>query len=202
MIQSGTIPFTAQEIALIEQLKKWSLDEIEKLHIAAYLLNNHMPDLVLAGGMFTSMYHYETPKDIDLFVLNENKKLWDIMVHSLIKQSSSYLIRERDRGAMNNYFKDNDNILATALNSNTKLQVILTKYKTRKELIDHFDYKHCCVSLYPIVTIAQPPTQIVEPKLYITPSTFNAIRGKNLIVNGNNTPAQWRRDKFVARGFA
>lgn len=90
-------------------------------------------------------------------------------------------------------YMHNPNIVDVINNHRTQAQYILTKYKTREELLDHFDYKHCKVSYVP-----------GEDKLYINRETYDCIWKKILKVN-NEQPAQqnqvYRRNNFLNKGW-
>jgi hypothetical protein len=87
---------------------------------------------------------------------------------------------------------DNDKIQQTVMFKDSKMQYITTKYKTREELVQHFDFKHCCVSY-----------DIVADKLFITRETYDLIKSKTLVPNaGGRVPAPWRYEKFLERGWS
>jgi hypothetical protein len=85
---------------------------------------------------------------------------------------------------------NNDQIEQTIFFKHSKFQYITTKYKTREELINHFDFRHCCVS-YDFAT----------DKLYITREVYDLIKSKRLVQNGIRRPALWRYEKFHHRGW-
>jgi hypothetical protein len=90
-------------------------------------------------------------------------------------------------------YMHNTNILDVINNTKTQAQYILTKYQTREELLNHFDYKHCKVSYVP-----------EEDKLYINRETFDCI--KNKILKWNNKqldqPNQiYRKNNFLNQGW-
>jgi hypothetical protein len=70
----------------------------------------------------------------------------------------------------------------------TKYQYIFTSYKTRRELLESFDYLHCCVSFE-------------DDKLHINRGIYDAVRDKKLVVNNKAYQRAARRGKFLARGF-
>ena len=78
-------------------------------------------------------------------------------------------------------------------NNVTKAQYILTTYKTREELLAHFDYKHCKVSYVP-----------ENDKLYINRETFDCIKTKTLKWNNKqlDNPRQiYRKNKLLNTGW-
>jgi hypothetical protein len=141
-------------------------------------------DCVIAGGCFASMFTDEAPKDFDVFILNKNTAVYEALTD--YPNGHEWKIRDKDAGQ----YLQNPRIFGTALDTHTKVQYILTDYTSRRELLDSFDFKHCTVSYVP-----------KEDKLYITPDAYNAIRRKELVVNGNNKPKVWREEKFTKRGW-
>jgi hypothetical protein len=126
--------------------------------------------IVIAGGCWTSLFHGETPHDIDVFILNDKKAKG--MLHTHIQQvkfknPSSEIIKE---GSSN--YMDNDSIEYTAFDTITKLQFITTKYPTRQKLVEHFDMVHCCVSYTPW-----------DDKLYISRDVYDTIMSKEIRSN-------------------
>ena len=142
-----------------------------------------LKELVLAGGCFTSWYHGESPKDHDMFILDwtDGKKNLGQWPEQRYKVSDvSYL----------NAINLNAKLVDVILDKQTNIQYILTKYKTREELINHFDVEHACVSYAPAID-----------KLYISPLTFDCIKNKKLRPHNGNKIASWREFKFKQKGF-
>lgn len=85
---------------------------------------------------------------------------------------------------------ENMNIPALTLSTPgyPKVQIILSKHKFRKELIDNFDFKHCCVNYY-------------EHKMRLSKDTFDAINNRMLIKNGTSVPSLARTSKFLHLGY-
>jgi hypothetical protein len=140
--------------------------------------------MVIAGGCFASMIIGEQVKDYDVFLLDDDHNT-KIMEYMETKWRDREDVRIGSSGYMNN-----DRIKKTMFFEQSKCQYILTNFKTREELIEHFDFKHCRVS-YDLMT----------EKLYITRETMDAIINKTLIPNTDKTPASWRYDKFYNRGW-
>jgi hypothetical protein len=135
---------------------------------------------ILAGGCFTSWYHQEVPNDFDLYVTDQSHK-------EIILACSTELGRFKvtDGGYMGN-----PSIERVILDTQTKIQYILVKYKTRKEIIDSFDAEHTAVSY-----------DHVNDKLYMSPSTYQCIKNKVLMNHNGNSIAPWRINKFKSRNF-
>lgn len=187
------------------------------------LWNGITQNVVIAGGFFTSALQNKPFKDIDIFILDNDVAVFNAFTHGfqnqnikekvkqdMMKARSSlddldFLDSERifdngeaqeppewSRSEMMAYMH-NPNIVDVINNHRTQAQYILTKYKTREELLDHFDYKHCKVSYVPS-----------EDKLYINRETYDCIWKKILKVN-NEQPAQqnqvYRRNNFLNKGW-
>ena len=90
----------------------------------------------------------------------------------------------------NSNYMDNTQIEQTVFFEDSRMQYITTKYKTREELVNHFDFKHCCVSY-----------DFTKDKLYITREVYDLIKSKKLVQNSDRIPAQWRFEKFQGRGW-
>jgi hypothetical protein len=156
-------------------------------------LNNHierslfdMKDVIVAGGCFASMINNEEIKDIDVFILdNENNRS---AIHDMINLAK--LSNNPNAKVGNNEYMANEKIEATITYYSTKIQFIVTRYKTREELINHFDFNHCCVSY-----------DYTSDKLFLSRKTFDAIKSKTLIPNSNRYPEKWRYEKFWKRGW-
>ena len=89
---------------------------------------------------------------------------------------------------------DDDGILPA------NMQVMFTDYTSRKELIENFDFVHCCVSM----GFDKDPTisKWIRPssKLYISRNTYDAIKGK-LLVDNKPGVESYREKKFLDRGY-
>lgn len=167
--------------------------------------------MVIAGGCFASLLNQEPINDIDIFLLDDdiNRDLAQGMAKSyevdqpvMIQTSGSSantisgyisLSPKKNNNHVrigNSNYMDNDKIERTIFFKDSRMQYITTKYKTREELINHFDFKHCCVS-YDIAT----------DKLYITREVYDLIKSKKLVQNSDRIPATWRFNKFQDRGW-
>jgi hypothetical protein len=174
----------------------------------------HREKLVIAGGCFASLINDDPIYDVDVFLLDDQYN------HGLAKgMAETYMSEEavtvpnvpvmssantvvghislNSRKHMsktvkigNSNYMENDKIEQTIFFKHSKMQYITTKYKTREELINHFDFKHCCVS-YDFAT----------DKLYITREVYDLIKNKRLLQNGIKRPAHWRFEKFYNRGW-
>lgn len=150
--------------------------DIMRLKEAASGAGLVFPEHIIAGGFFASIYWNEQPKDIDFFFLDRQKQSLMQNIDNIKEHNVEYL--------------KNPMVEKVLTINGTKNQFIYTKYRTRKELIDHFDMIHCCVSY-----------DSVENKLYISPAALESIRTKTIRPNGSKKIAQWRIDKMIQRGW-
>ena len=177
--------FSPQDLARIKDLKRRAHLLYQNMRASQdkffALFNDNR--FVLAGGCFTSWYHGESPKDHDVFILDwtGGKKNLGQWPEERYKVSDvSYL----------NAINLNSNLVDIILDKQTNVQYIVTKYKTREELINHFDVEHACVSYAPAID-----------KLYISPLTLDCIKNKKLRPHNGNRIASWREFKFKQKGF-
>jgi hypothetical protein len=141
--------------------------------------------MVIAGGCFASMIIGEEVKDYDVFLLDDdhNTKIMEYM-------ETKWRDREDVRICSDTGYMNNDRIKKTMFFEQSKCQYILTDFKTREELVDNFDFKHCRVS-YDLMT----------EKLFITRETMDAIIDKTLIRHTDKPIPHWRYAKFQDRGW-
>ena len=169
------------DLAKIEKMK-----EDSKKTLSILLGAPDLEHIVVAGGFFTSIYHAEAHNDIDVFILNDENTQYQIMAsinHIFFNSPNRFKITTGSYMNVNN-----KNIRGVRLDKITKIQYIFTAYNSREELIEHFDAEHCCVSYY-------------KDKLYTTNSAFECLKNKVLKPNKGNKIEQWRKDKFLSRGF-
>lgn len=176
--------------------------------------------VVIAGGCFASLLNREPVRDIDVFLLDDdyNRVLANGMAESYRSEEPVTVFSQPPRGILqgsvagsantiagsislapkksdrvrigNSNYMENNQIEQTIFFELSQMQYITTKYKTREELVKHFDFKHCCVS-YDFAT----------DKLYITREVYDLIKSKKLVQNSDRIPAAWRFDKFQERGW-
>lgn len=165
-------------------------------------------DVVFAGGMFASLFQEIEINDIDIFILNNNENVFSELKEKIFNGVFHY------KNMRNSSYKTNPNILSIAegiVSTNTlgmeayfpkrsaKIQIILTDYKSRKELLDHFDFVHCKGSSIfdPIIIPASHTTT-----LFLTKEIYSSIMGRNLIPNNFENINDRRIYKFIGRGFS
>lgn len=179
--------FNTSESATIYRLKNTIKHYWQASQVDGFLKVLPPDSIIIAGGCFTSLLHNENPKDIDIFVLDN---------YEAIKLAHNHIDSDDHTDSDPQYDKSaskiNENIVKVVnktLNA-VKYQWIFTRYKTRQELINHFDFVHTKVSYDPIAD-----------KLYLSPETYHAIMNKHLIKNRDNIIAVWRFDKFTKKGW-
>jgi len=171
--------FSYAEQMLIADVK----NSIRKHFIENVNVLFNMEKVVVAGGCFASMLNREPVNDYDVFILDDDSNRMTVESISVSPRSGDVIVGD------SNYMQ-NDKIEKTVFVKNSRIQYINTKYKTREELIKHFDFKHCCVSYDPL-----------NDKLFITREVYDLIKAKKLVHNSDKAPALWRYEKFHGRGW-
>jgi hypothetical protein len=179
--------FSPYEQALITTAKQ-KLKQKYWMYIPSELM--YSKHIVIAGGCWASLFHGDTPHDIDVFILDDMKAKQSVHKHIeeiKFKNPSSEIIKE---GSSN--YMDNDSIEYTAFDMISKLQFITTKYATRRELVAHFDMLHCCVSYTPW-----------DDKLHISRDVYDTIMKKEIRAQSGvmELVKPWRIEKMKERGW-
>jgi hypothetical protein len=150
--------------------------------------------LVIAGGCFASILNGENVNDYDVFLLDDegNRRIAQMIVDKFDTTDFSVEdINDRKVKIGNRDYMNNEEIEQTIFFTESRMQYITTKYKTREDLVQHFDFKHCCVSY-----------DLHNDRLFITRQVYDLIKSKTLLPNNiSKTPAQWRYEKFLGRGW-
>ena len=176
--------FSKEETDRLIEIKKWIKSATAQSQNVFHSLM-HNTSFVVAGGCFASLINEEPVHDIDFFILND-EYLKDIVKKIIDRSAGDDRVRVGNSDYMNN-----DQIENTIFFKDSKFQFITTKFKSREELVKHFDFKHCCVS-YSFST----------DTLHISRETYDLIKAKKLVPqNVNKLPAQWRYEKFLNRGW-
>ena len=179
------VAFNDGEVNEILTWKELSFNALTKnLELPAVFLKS----VVLAGGVYTSWHHMEKIKDIDVFILDDG---YDAAILNYLKSQVGKIFTSFNNAP--EYKRDNPYIndvynAETIINNASKYQFIFTKYKTREELISHFDYLHCTPNYH-------------NGNLFVRKDAYDAIRDKKLIVHNEKNQVEWRRTKFISRGF-
>lgn len=134
---------------------------------------------IIAGGVFTSIFHKEDINDVDIFLLNG----MDVNIVRSGSQAAFQSISSPE-------YASNTKVLDVLVYK--KWQIIKTSYPTRKALVEDFDFSHSCASYSPY-----------DDTLMLSPKAFRAMKNKILVKNPTTTrPLLSKRiEKFVKRGF-
>ena len=143
-------------------------------------------DIVIAGGFFADLIGFN---DIDVFILNNNAVLYDYLTYVGEVDALNTVWKVHRKG--NSYMNGNPHVLGVTTNKTTKFQYILTDHKSRKELLEDFDFVHCTTSYVP-----------ADDKLYITRQAYDCIVKKELRNNKKGDPAELPVQKFFYRGWS
>lgn len=180
--------FTYDEKADILNLKSLAATALKDFfgdYVKNSLAYNHA---LVAGGVFVSWLHNETPKDIDIFILDnfdakvEFRKF--LQREGYTPKDLDYLKRTTQGGKNVQEIWES---IAKHENGMT-YQFIFTRFKTREELLADFDFKHCTIAYH-------------KDHLYITKKAYNAAKKKHLVVNNKAGIQLWRVNKFKNKGF-
>jgi len=184
-----TQTFVPLEESHIMDLKRKVKQHCDTLDYTDQMFRGAIPKYIVAGGWFASVLNNEKPNDFDIFFLDcdmdttlaDKINIQHINIHKVkTRHKISYL--------------QNENVVAVVDHNifDVKYQFIFTKYKTREELVNHFDFLHTCVSY-----------DAAAEKLFISKPTYDAIMSKKLIPNSKarKDPAPWRWVKFIDRGW-
>jgi hypothetical protein len=159
-----------------------------KVRARNFFISDVLRNVILAGGCFSSWFHLEEPTDYDMFILNNDQRAIRLLEQLAERTPDAYKVSDEEY--LNNA-NNKGNITKVVLEKSTRVQYIVTKYKTREELISHFDCEHACVSYSPS-----------DDKLFISRSTYDCMKNKVLKSHNGNAIPEWRVSKFIdKRGF-
>ena len=174
----------------VNELLRWKDLSFAALYQTLELPISFHKSVILAGGVYTNWHHREGIKDIDVFILKDGH---EAAILSYLKSKIGSIFDPNAFKNASDYKRDNTNIEqvynAMSILPRVLYQFIFTKYKTREELISHFDFLHCTPNYY-------------NSNLYVRKDAFEAIRDKRLVVHNKDNQVEWRRHKFLThRGF-
>lgn len=179
-----------EDIKEIQKLKQTAQLVCEKFFFDTFkITQKRIPNVVLAGGCFSSWLSDEVAKDFDIFLLDTMDPSTCQSINNMIddlKVTDPDMVRDTPQ----EYIKQFQEKLYRVTTMDKKVQIIQTKYKTREKLIESFDVLHTCISYTPH-----------DDKIYLSEAAFRAAKNKILLPNRNQKVQQWRIDKFVQRGF-
>jgi hypothetical protein len=168
--------FVESEIIRIQTAKIWVTALAAQYGIAPH------SRAIIAGGVFIPFLNTTVPdwNDIDVFVLGGEQGFEEyakVLSETSVRQDNAEYMKQL-----------HPHIYSIYQDKNQKVQYIFTHFNTREELIKNFDYVHCCIS-YDF------------DKLHVSKQTYDAIMTKRLVVNNQNSVSEYRRRKFIDRGF-
>jgi hypothetical protein len=189
--------FNERQLVELDEVKRNILKFIRHSGVMGPVPFKRYENIVFAGGAFASQFHKVPMKDLDMFVLNAD----DAVVGSLTQGYAGHFIPGPDINESPIGYQGNPRILRVITNTKTGIQLIITDYKTREELIDHFDFMHCRVSM--VYERAGASVNQFKNVMYISKNVYKYIKEKKLVPNPKaEVPHQWRYDKFIKRGWS
>lgn len=181
--------FSEKELDEIQKLKTNASMIMARFFATMRMTDKPIPNVVLAGGCFTSWIANEQPKDFDIFILDTADDTTKMTINGTI--DGLIISHSENKDTSKEYIKQfHDKVYRVTTLGNTKDQIIQTTYKKREELIASFDFLHTCISYTPH-----------DNKLYLSEAVFRAAKDKILRPNRNNKAQDWRIKKFVEKGF-
>lgn len=143
-------------------------------------------DLILTGGITTSLLHHEIPKDWDFYFVNKNE--CDNFT-KLVKLEKNHImdVQEHYKEILG---QDGKMITANSITMNNDASFVTMITGTPEEVREHFDYVHC-----------MPYYSLKEDKFYISYEQYVACMDKSLMFNNESAFKPYRHSKFIDRGF-
>jgi hypothetical protein len=151
-----------------------------------------MDRMVFAGGVFSSLFLGENPRDVDVFILNTDTLADQGSLTNFIS-ANGWKINSKISKDAGKYPDANSHISSVWKVSPLKTptidyDIIFTDYSTPEVLVKDFDYEHSKVWYH-------------NGKLNLTPRTFKAIKDMKLILCDGKTHTEERKQKFIDRGW-
>jgi hypothetical protein len=148
--------------------------------------------MVFAGGVFSSLFLGEKPRDVDVFILNatdDDKKILSVLFDDWGWEVSSKISKDASKYPdvkpnISSVWKVENNSRSPTID----YDIIFTDYSTPEDVIKDFDYEHSKVWYH-------------RGKLNLTPLTFNAIKDMKLILCDGKSHKEERKKKFIDRGW-
>lgn len=138
-------------------------------------------NVIITGGVFASLMNGDLYNDIDMFVLHENREVFNYL--------SGYDGEWEDRTSD---YSSPSHVVEVRYNPMTKVNMILSRCTKRRDLLASFDFKHTTVSY--VAGNSQT--------LFIARGAYDAITQKLLVpVSPDRKPTKERIAKFERRGF-
>lgn len=187
MIDQATFQKKATELKVMLKSNLWAKTKNLDLNFQSFMKEH----CILSGGCFTSLLHYEPVNDYDLWCRDFDGSA---MIEEYLKEYKGKDSFGAEIGAENVNPKYNDNfvdgkiVTANATTLKNKLQFITNVvYADAKK---SFDFLHCTVSY-----------DFKKDKLFISPKQMQSILDKKLVINNISTIKEYRRNKFIERGW-
>lgn len=181
--------FTREQQEDIKVAKTIIMSKMFVLHGEEYIKKCAMPltnSMFLTGGAIASILQRQEPKDWDIYFTHA-----DAMT-TLALQLNSYsnLVADVDDVYRETYGINGKMITNKAITMKSGFSFITMQYGSPEDIKSTFDYLH-----------TTPHYDIMRNKLYISPAQYDACVNKKLIVNNKDMIKQYRREKFIQRGY-
>jgi hypothetical protein len=187
MIDQETFQKRATELKLAVKSNLWAKTKNLDLNFQS-LMKEHC---ILSGGCFASLINFEPVNDYDLWCRDSNGSA---MIEEYLKEYKGKDSFGAEIGAKDVNPKYNDNfvdgkiVTANATTLKNKLQFITNV--TFEDAKKSFDFLHCTVSY-----------DFKKDKLFISTKQMQSILEKQLVINNPLTVKEYRRNKFIERGW-
>lgn len=181
--------FTDQQKTEIRAVKLVIRDKMDQLRRERYITSCQFDvtrQMFLAGGAIASLLQAQEPKDWDLY-FNTSEDMTSLVIHLNAYNSDIADIDEKYRET---YGLDGKMITNKAITMKNGCSFITMQYGSPESIKATFDYLH-----------ATPHYNLKEDKLYISPAQYDACVNKKLIVHNRNEVKEYRRSKFIERGY-
>ncbi len=181
--------FTKKEIEHIQLVKSKIEDKCNEISkMEWYDPRISWSDAFLAGGAIASLIQGQEPRDWDIYfkrmdAANDARRLIEKSMGSFIEKYEKNYMGEDDDS-------EHKKVTANAITLKGGVSFISTFAGEPLEVKKTFDFVHCT-----------PHYDIPTNKLYISKKQYLAALKKVLIVNGKKVPLEWRRNKFIQRGY-
>ena len=176
--------FTHDQMDVITTIKDKCRKAVSKIQSLSLPIQN----VIIAGGCMTSWAYGQEPHDIDVFILDTDAKTYaDLKSRSMYVPGFSLVYDDARKNTSQPYPPGFAKLI---VNHQSKLQFICTSAKTRRELIDGFDYVH-----------TQAHYEAVTDQLWMSYNIYHAIKQKCLIKTPAWKPNPARLIKLFNQGF-
>jgi hypothetical protein len=177
--------FSDKEKAIILHVKSRIAARFDDFKRKPYY-NPELPwdKVYLSGGAIASMFQLEEPNDFDFYF--ENSVAMTQFQNHLMK--CELFIKDIDNNYKDSIGANGKMVTANAITMDDNNSFITMVAADPKRIKSTFDYVHCT-------------PHYKDGKLYISEKQFDAIVNKKLIVNNPSMVKEYRRQKFLKRGY-